>query len=63
MAKKMKDRGPLDLRIASHSREKAVREAAKRELRRRVGILSGDGLIPAWELELRGPDPGRWEVE
>lgn len=61
MPKRMKDKIGIDLRITARGRDKEAAAKAKAELKRRVGNLRG-GVIPAWEKELRGPDPSRWDV-
>lgn len=35
---------------------------AQTEFERRRAALQG-GLVPAWELSLRGPDPSKWAPE
>jgi hypothetical protein len=59
--KRMVDYNGIDLRIRARGKDKAAAAAAKVELRRRIGNLRG-GVIPAWELEARGPEPTRWDV-
>lgn len=57
----MKARNGIELRIASRSRSVVEREEATRELERRRRNLEG-AVIPAWEIEQRGPDPAKWEL-
>lgn len=61
MAKRIKDKIGIDLRITAGGRDKDAARQAKAELRRRVGNLSG-AVIPEWEKKLRGPDPSKWSV-
>jgi hypothetical protein len=61
MAKKMKDKIAIDLRVTARGRDKEAAAKAKAELRRRIGNLRG-GVIPDWEKAERGPDPSRWAV-
>lgn len=61
MAKAMKARNGIELRIAVRGRSVVDREEAIRELERRRGNLLG-AVIPQWELEARGPNPAKWEL-
>lgn len=61
MAKAMKDRIGIDLRIAARGKDAKVAAEAKAELRRRINNLDG-ALIPEWEKALRGRDPSKWAV-
>jgi hypothetical protein len=61
MAKRMKDRTGIDLRIAARGRDEEAAAEAVAELERRRGNLQG-AVIPEWEKAARGPDPMRWEL-
>lgn len=61
MAKKMKDRIAIDLRITARGKDEQRAAEAKAELRRRIGNLRG-AVIPEWEKAERGPDPSKWAV-
>lgn len=57
----LRHKNAIDLRITVRGRDPETSRQALAELRRRVGNLR-DAVIPAWELEARGPDPVRWEL-
>lgn len=59
--KRMQDKNAIDLRIVARGKDDGRATSARAELRRRVNNLDR-AVIPAWELELRGPDPDHWEL-
>lgn len=61
MAKSMRDHNGIELRIAARNSTGPKGEAAIAELERRLRNLAG-GVIPAWELEARGPVLALWKL-
>lgn len=59
--KRLREKNPIELRIAARGKDQTVAADALAELRRRVDNLRG-AVIPDWELRQRGPDPAKWEL-